>query len=35
VNELNKTIQDLKMEEETLMKTKRKTTLKRENLGKK
>jgi chromosome segregation ATPase len=35
VMELNKTIQDLKMEVETIKKTQRKTTLKIETLGKK
>jgi hypothetical protein len=34
VNELNKTIQDLKMEIETIKKSQRETTLKIENLGK-
>ena len=33
--ELNKTIQDLKMEVETIKKSQRETTLERENLGKK
>jgi hypothetical protein len=33
VKELNKTIQDLKMEIETLNKTQRETTLEKENLG--
>jgi prefoldin subunit 5 len=35
VKELNKTIQDLKMEIETIKKSKRETTLEIENLGKK
>jgi hypothetical protein len=35
VKELNKTIQDPKMEVETLKKSQRETTLERENLGKK
>jgi predicted nucleic acid-binding Zn-ribbon protein len=35
VKELNKAIQDLKMELETIMKLQRETTLKIENLGKK
>ena len=35
VKELNKTIQDLKMEVETIKKSKRETTLEIENLGKK
>jgi chromosome segregation ATPase len=35
VMELNKTIQDLKMELETIMKTQKETTLKTETLGKK
>jgi predicted RNase H-like nuclease (RuvC/YqgF family) len=35
VKELNKTIQDLKMEGETMKKTQRKTTLEIETLGKK
>jgi predicted nucleic acid-binding Zn-ribbon protein len=35
VKELNKTIQDLKMEVETIKKSQRDTTLKIENLGKK
>jgi chaperonin cofactor prefoldin len=35
VKELNKTIQDLKMEVETIKKSQRKTTLEIENLGKK
>jgi predicted nucleic acid-binding Zn-ribbon protein len=35
VIELNKTIQDLKMEVETIKKTQRETTLKIETLGKK
>jgi hypothetical protein len=34
VKELNKTIQDLKMEEETMKKSQRETTLELENLGK-
>jgi uncharacterized coiled-coil protein SlyX len=34
VKELNKTIQDLKMEIETIKKSKRETTLEIENLGK-
>jgi predicted nucleic acid-binding Zn-ribbon protein len=34
VKELNKTIQDLKMEVETMKKSQRKTTLEIENLGK-
>jgi hypothetical protein len=33
--EMNKTIKDLKMEEETIKKTHRETTLEIENLGKK
>jgi hypothetical protein len=33
--ELNKTIQDLKLEVETMKKSKRKTTLETQNLGKK
>jgi hypothetical protein len=33
--ELNKTIQDLKREIETIKKTQRETTLEKENLGKK
>jgi hypothetical protein len=33
--ELNKTIQELKIEVETINKTQRKTTLERETLGKK
>jgi uncharacterized protein YdcH (DUF465 family) len=35
VKELNKTIQDLKMEVETIKKSQRETTLEIENLGKK
>jgi predicted nucleic acid-binding Zn-ribbon protein len=35
VKELNKTIQDLKMEIETIRKSQRETTLELENLGKK
>jgi predicted nucleic acid-binding Zn-ribbon protein len=35
VKELNKTIQDLNMEEETIKKSQRETTLEIENLGKK
>jgi predicted nucleic acid-binding Zn-ribbon protein len=35
VKELNKTIQDLKMEVETIMKSQRETTLEIKNLGKK
>ena len=35
MKELNKTIQDLKMEVETIKKTQRETTLEIENLGKK
>jgi prefoldin subunit 5 len=35
VKELNKTIQDLKMEIETIKKSQRETTLEIENLGKK
>jgi prefoldin subunit 5 len=34
VKEMNKTIQDLKMEIETIKKSQRETTLKLENLGK-
>jgi hypothetical protein len=34
VKELNKTIQDLKMEKETIKKSQRETTLEIENLGK-
>jgi predicted nucleic acid-binding Zn-ribbon protein len=34
VKELNKTMQDLKMEPETIKKSQRKTTLEMENLGK-
>jgi uncharacterized coiled-coil protein SlyX len=34
VKELNKTIEDLKMEMETIKKSQRETTLERENLGK-
>jgi prefoldin subunit 5 len=34
VKELNKTIQDLKMEVETIKKSQRETTLELENLGK-
>jgi chromosome segregation ATPase len=35
VKELNKTIQDLKMEVETIKKSQRESTLEKENLGKK
>jgi predicted nucleic acid-binding Zn-ribbon protein len=35
VKELNKSLQDLKMEVETIKKSQRKTTLEIENLGKK
>jgi prefoldin subunit 5 len=35
VKEFNKTIQDLKMEVETIKKSQRETTLEMENLGKK
>jgi uncharacterized coiled-coil protein SlyX len=35
VEELNKTIQDLKMEVETIKKSQRETTLEMENIGKK